>query len=110
MIEGLPLFFGTEITGDDLPCFGSPSVALRSKMPEMTIWINPGQEANYCPKCHSFNIRLAENGRYGSCNECDQNFNICYKKSPKNRIKRHGVTPEEVRAFVKRQAEEFGCQ
>jgi len=81
----------------------------RSKMPERTIWINPDQTVEYCPHCKSFNIRLAEGGGYGSCNDCEQNFHIRYKKPPKNGVKRRGTTPEEVRDFVRRQAEEFGC-
>lgn len=53
-------------------------------MQEVIKWVPSGSQPGHCPHCRSSNIRISENGSYGSCNVCDGNFVIRYfKPKPK---------------------------
>jgi len=66
-------------------------------MKEVIKWVPSGSQPGHCPHCHSFNIRISEDGGYGSCNECDGNFIIRYfKPKPKQKSASRSISPEEL--------------
>lgn len=64
-------------------------------MRERTIWLKPGQELEYCPYCHSHNIRISEDGSYSSCNDCGDNFIVRHQKAAPP-APRRAMAPEEL--------------
>ena len=70
-------------------------------MQEVIKWIPSGSQPGHCPHCHSSNIRISENGSYGSCNVCDGNFIIRYFK-PKPGPKPRAMKPDELWARLER--------
>lgn len=69
-------------------------------MQEVIKWVPSGSQPGHCPHCHSSNIRISENGSYGSCNVCDGNFIIRYFK-PKPKVKR-SIGPDELWAKMRK--------
>ena len=72
-------------------------------MTEKTIWLNSGEDTRDikgCPYCGSWNLRIAENNKYGSCNTCEGNFNIRWRSPEKPAIRRKGISPEAFRQML----------
>jgi|GEM_PF-3587699 len=77
-------------------------------MMEKTVWLKLGDDVEYCPYCHSANVRQTEVPSVWGCDNCDRVFIVRHRKpAPKPQSK--GLSPEQVQVLRQELLAKGGC-
>ena len=77
-------------------------------MSEITIWLKPGQEVEYCPYCRGRSVWPCEVAGLWTCQGCGRGFLVRHRKPLPAQVKR-SISPEQFRELQRQLTLKGGC-